>query len=182
MNESACVSPTYSAVVWFNLTAQMVKYMRLNLTCYSSRQLRILVWGSGASFYRTQGSPVVRLKRDDINRQILAQALAFGGMELIWILCSCAPEISAWFWLGCLVDYYPQCRVSHLLISTNNASYLLIPDIAIPWLTDLWAGAIHRYQCGWFMNPDARKLYKKTRQNRQKGIEFGWMLPVVELL
>ncbi len=38
--------------------------------------------------------------------------------------------------------------------------------------------SLWRYQCGWW-TPDARKLYKKTRQNRQKGIEFWWILPVV---
>ena len=63
------------------------------------------------------------------------------------------------------------------MISKSNASHLLIPDIAIPWLRELSAGAINSHVGGisvidsW--TPDARKLYKKTRQNRQKGKEFS---------
>ena len=49
----------------------------------------------GIIFFGTQGSPVVRLKRDDINRQILAQALAFRGMELMLnTVFLCARNIS----------------------------------------------------------------------------------------
>lgn len=163
--------------VWFNFTAHMVKYMYLNLTCNSSRQLRILVWGSGTSFFSER--KVLQLcgwSGMTLTGRSLRRHWHSGEWSLCWILCSCVPEISAWFWLGCLVDYYPQYRVSLPWLAKAIGSHLLIPDIAIPWLTELSAGAINSHFGGisvidsW--TPDARKLYKKTRQNRQKGKEF----------
>lgn len=128
-------------------------------------------------FFGTQGSPVVRLKRDDINRQILAQALAFRGMELMLnTVFLCARHISLVL-IGLLGGLLSTISSIASMISKSNASHLLIPDIAIPWLRELSAGEINSHVGGisvidsW--TPDARKLYKKTRQNRQKGKEFS---------
>ena len=130
----------------------------------------------GIIFFGTQGSPVVRLKRDDINRQILAQALAFRGMELMLnTVFLCARNISLVL-IGLLGGLLSTISSIASMISKSN----WIP-FADPWhCNSLVDGIISRcnkqslwrYQCDWFMNPWCQEAVQEDppKQAKREGI------------